>query len=73
MIVLEKCTNSIPSHIAVYISEHKVKTTAEAAVLADEYVLTHRSDFQAPESGVYHGPGRPSTLQEDIFSLQLFL
>lgn len=69
MIVLEKCKNYIPSHIAVYISEHKVKTAAEAAVLADEYVLTHRSDFQAPESGVYHSSGCPSTLQGDIFSL----
>lgn len=68
MIVLEKRKNSIPSHIAVYISEHKVKTAVEAAVLADEYVLTHRSDFQAPESGVYHSPSRPSTLQGDIFS-----
>ena len=55
MMVLEKFKNSIPNHIAVYVSEHKVKTAAEAAVLADEYVLTHRSDFRAP---VYHAPGR---------------
>ena len=42
LIVLEQFKNSVPSHIAVYISEHKVKTAAEAATLTDEYVLTHR-------------------------------
>lgn len=30
--------------IAVYVIEHQVKTATEAATLADEYVLTHRSD-----------------------------
>lgn len=58
MIVLEKFKNSLPSQIAVYISEHKVKTAAEAAVLSDEYVLTHRSDFRPPEPGVCRGPGQ---------------
>lgn len=33
LVVLEQFKNSIPSHIAVYISEHKVKTAAEAAHL----------------------------------------
>ena len=32
-----------------------MKTAAEAAVLADECVLTHRSNFRAP---VYHAPGK---------------
>lgn len=59
MIVLEKFKNSIPSHIAVYVSEHKVKTATEAAVLADEYVLIHGSDSWAPEAGgMYRTPGR---------------
>jgi len=58
MIVLEKFKQSIPSHIAVYISEHKVKTAAKAAVLADEYVLTHRRDIRAPEGGMYRAPSK---------------
>lgn len=58
MMVLEKFKDSVPGHIAVYISEHKVKTAAEAAVLADEYVLTHGGDFRAPESGMYRGPSK---------------
>nr|XP_020516176.1 uncharacterized protein LOC110005075 [Labrus bergylta] len=33
--------DSVPHHIAVHINERKVKTASAAAVLADEYVLTH--------------------------------
>ncbi len=53
LVVSEQFKNSIPSHIAIYISEHKVKTAAEAAALADEYVLTHRGDrdFRVQEGG----------------------
>lgn len=40
-IVLEQFKNSVPDHIATYINESKVKTASAAAVLADEYVLTH--------------------------------
>ncbi len=61
LVVLEQFKNSIPSHIAVYISEHKVKTAAEAATLADEYVLTHRGDrdFRVQEGGgMYRASGR---------------
>ncbi|KAI9513765.1 hypothetical protein NQZ68_039699, partial [Dissostichus eleginoides] len=41
------------THIAVYISERKVKTAAEAAALADDYVLTHRGgrDFRVQDEG----------------------
>ena len=41
--VLEQLKNSVPERVATYITEHKVKTLRDAAVLADEYVLTHRS------------------------------
>lgn len=43
LVVLEQFQNSVPSHIAVYISDHKVKT---AAKLEDEYVLTHRGGLE---------------------------
>ncbi|XP_034090663.1 uncharacterized protein LOC117558522 [Gymnodraco acuticeps] len=41
LVILEQFKNSVPEHIAVYISEHAVRTAAEAAALADDYVLTH--------------------------------
>ncbi|KAL2089323.1 hypothetical protein ACEWY4_014011 [Coilia grayii] len=42
LIILEQFKNVVPERIAVFINEHKVTTAAEAAVLADEFVLTHR-------------------------------
>lgn len=33
--------NSLPERIATYISERKVKTAAEAASLADDFILAH--------------------------------
>ncbi len=46
--VLEQFKNIIPERIATYINEQKVKTAAEAAVLADEFVLIHKNsnDYQ---------------------------
>lgn len=41
LIVLEQFRCSLPAHLATYINEKEVKTAA--AVLADEYILTHAS------------------------------
>ncbi len=35
----------MPDSIAAYIYERKIKTPQEAAVLADEYILTHKNIF----------------------------
>jgi hypothetical protein len=50
LIMLEQFKDTIPDYIATYINERKVKTVAEAAVLADEYVLTHKSVFVEPRT-----------------------
>lgn len=42
LILLEEFRNCLPDKICTYINEQKVKTVADAAVLAEEYVLTHR-------------------------------
>ena len=42
LMVLEQFKNVVPERLAMFINEHKVKTAAEAAVLADEFNLTHR-------------------------------
>uniref|UniRef100_A0A674B5F8 SCAN box domain-containing protein n=1 Tax=Salmo trutta TaxID=8032 RepID=A0A674B5F8_SALTR len=48
LIMLEQFKDTVPDRIATYINERKVKTVAEAAVLADEYVLTHKTVFVEP-------------------------
>ena len=45
LIVLEQFKNSIPDSIAQYTNDLKVKSVAEAASLADDYVLTHKHSF----------------------------
>ena len=45
LIVLEQFKNTLPENIANYITDRKVETAAEAAALADEYVLTHKRSY----------------------------
>ena len=42
LVVLEQFKNIVPEHLAIFINDHKVKTAAEAAILSDEYALTHK-------------------------------
>lgn len=42
LVVLEQLKNSVPIQVATYVTERKARTPREAAVLADDYVLTHR-------------------------------
>lgn len=44
-ILLEEFRNCLPDKIATSITEQKVSTVSEAAVLADEFVLTHKDMF----------------------------
>ncbi|KAI2655621.1 Erythronate-4-phosphate dehydrogenase [Labeo rohita] len=45
LVILEQFKNIIPERTATYINEQKVKTAAEAAVLADEFVLIHKNSI----------------------------
>lgn len=53
--ILEQLKNSVPEHVATYISENKMKTSAEAARLVDDYILTHSRDGWNP--GTQGGSG----------------
>ncbi|GLD74788.1 uncharacterized protein AKAME5_002612000 [Lates japonicus] len=61
-VVLEQFKNLLPSSIATFVVEHKVKTAAEAAALADEYVLTQRGDHEhrARDGSDFRGDGSKS-------------
>lgn len=55
LVALEQFKNAVPSQIATYIEEQQVKTVGEAAVLADQYVLTHRTDWGTTHAVVGSG------------------
>ncbi|KAL2103192.1 hypothetical protein ACEWY4_000060 [Coilia grayii] len=42
LVILEDFLNCLPQLVATHVGEHKDLTPARAAVLADEYVLTHK-------------------------------
>jgi len=48
LMILEQFKNSVPGRIATYINERKVKTAAEAAALADDYLLIHGGEIWYP-------------------------
>lgn len=45
LIMLEEFKNCLPEKVTTYLNEHKVTEVSKAAILVDEYVLTHKSGF----------------------------
>ncbi|CAL9695805.1 unnamed protein product [Knipowitschia caucasica] len=45
LILLEEFKDNLAERVVMYLSEQKVTTLQEAAVLADEFALTHRTTF----------------------------
>ena len=62
MILVEEFKSCLPDNVKTYIEEQKADKLQQAATLADDYSLTHRSSFVAPSS--IHG----SVPQDDPFS-----
>lgn len=64
LILLEEFKNCLPDVICTYINEQKVSTLDRAAVLADEFTLTHKTEFnnrQGEQKGksLFHRPRFP--------------
>lgn len=45
LILLEEFKNCVPESVVVHLNDQKVITLSEAAVIADEFVLTHKHGF----------------------------
>ncbi|XP_067248764.1 uncharacterized protein [Chanodichthys erythropterus] len=45
LVLLEEFKHCVPHAVATYLTEHKVSKLSEAAIMADEFVLTHRGSF----------------------------
>jgi len=56
--------NIIPEQIVTYLNEQKVKTAAEAAVLADEFVLIHKNSVYQRDYHFEH-QDRPKSLKAE--------
>uniref|UniRef100_A0A8P4FXX4 CCHC-type domain-containing protein n=1 Tax=Dicentrarchus labrax TaxID=13489 RepID=A0A8P4FXX4_DICLA len=57
LILVEDFKKCLPERIVVYLNEQKVSALSAAAVLADEYVLTHKATFSSgPVEGSHRNP-----------------
>lgn len=45
LMLMEEFQNRLPEKIVIYLNEQKATSLADAAVLADEYALTHKRVF----------------------------
>ena len=45
LILVEEFKNCVPSEVRTYLDEKKADTLSQAAILADDYVLTHKNSF----------------------------
>lgn len=70
LVLLEEFKNCLPEKIATYVNEQKALTVATAAVLADEYVLTHQEfvyNAVSRDQGRGEGFVRPNVMQHHGF------
>ncbi|KAL4009738.1 hypothetical protein ACER0C_003590 [Sarotherodon galilaeus] len=58
LMLLEDFKNSLPERVIMFLNEEKVTSMSKAAVLADEFVLTHKNVF----TNISH-PYRPTALR----------
>ena len=63
LIVLEEFKSCLPPHIKTYLDECKADNLAHAAVLADDYSLTHKSTFSKSDTESSGGRSNPSGRQ----------
>ena len=54
LILLEEFKKCLPERIVVYLNEQKESSVTKAAVLADEFILTHKSVFSMPAPCASH-------------------
>ena len=55
LILTEEFKNSMPPGIKAHLEDHKVDKLQKAAILADEFELSHRATFGNPRNGSYPG------------------
>lgn len=71
LILVEDFKNSIPESIACYLSEQRVSTLQQAAILADEFTLTHKTnpvecDTPLCHSTSWRGKSGPANKAEKV-------
>ena len=53
LLLIEEFKNCLPGEVRTYLDERKAETLNQAAVLADDYILTHKSLFSQSSSQLH--------------------
>ncbi|XP_049452217.1 uncharacterized protein LOC125900944 [Epinephelus fuscoguttatus] len=69
LMLLEKFKNCLPERTAVYLNEQKVSTLQQAAKLADEFTLTHKTVFVKRDSFQNKSTSKPDIQVRSINSV----
>lgn len=68
LILSEEFKTSLPEKIVLYLNEQKVESLSKAAVLADEFVLTHQVAFSSARGE--NNPAGPVVRSPKVHSLR---
>uniref|UniRef100_A0A672PHY8 CCHC-type domain-containing protein n=1 Tax=Sinocyclocheilus grahami TaxID=75366 RepID=A0A672PHY8_SINGR len=73
LILLEEFKGCLPERVVVYLNEQKVNALSQAAVLADEFVLTHKGVFSVThtEKSTTSGPSQSQSARIKSVTSQL--
>lgn len=67
LIILEQFKNSVPFRIATYLTEQQVKNVSDAATMADQFVLTHRTDWSRGRGFGQRENGNMDDVSRNVF------
>lgn len=70
LVLLEDFKGSLPEKVVMFLNEQKVSTLSKAAVLADEFVLTHKNVFSSPPRSDRSSASRATRAEPSLPSLE---
>ena len=67
MVLLEECTDEVRPDIRSHFDEQKVEKLEKAAVMADDYALTHKMSSKSgnPQQKRYYGLGNKENISQN--------
>lgn len=66
LVLFENFKDTLPEKVVMFLNEQKLSTLSGAAVLADEFVLTHKNVFSSPLSSDRSSTSRPTRAEPSL-------
>lgn len=66
LFLLEQFKSTLSEHVSIFLTDRKVTSTEEAAILTDEYVLTHKCEVKRSRFKFSDSPTESVTLRHAL-------